>query len=77
MHHPANYVSWWGVSLHICVLKQGYRPTGIKIKSTLIIDHTSMQSSSEHSDKYGLQRQPAWVLILDPPLTTEDPEQDD
>lgn len=28
------------------------------------------------SEKYGLQRQPAWVLILDPPLTTEDPEQD-
>lgn len=74
MHHPSKYASWWGVSLHICVLKQG-KPTEIKVKSTLIIDRMSMQSSGEHSEKYGLQWQPAWMLMLDPLLTTENPKQ--
>lgn len=32
IHHAANSRSWWGMSLCICVLKQGYSLTGIKVK---------------------------------------------
>ena len=51
-----------GVSLYICVLKQEYSPTGIKVKSTLTIDQSYMHGSSMHSgEKCGLQGRASWV----------------
>lgn len=61
IHQAANSMSWWGMSLCICVLKQGYSLTGIKVKKQF------NYWSYFHAEQQWVQWWEAWVL---PPKLT-------
>lgn len=61
IHHAANSMSWWGMSLCIYMLKQGYSLTGIKVQKQL------NYWSYFHAEQQWVQW---WEVCVPPPKLT-------